>query len=65
MLMLVKDINIKSLTSGDKSARITLEVAYPEDIPTIAAMSELLEVNVEFSIDQIDKEEDKEYNKPS
>ena len=46
MLMLIKDINIKSLVSGDKSARITLETLKPEDIPILAELSNKMEIEV-------------------
>ena len=54
MLMLVKDINIKSLVSGDKSARITLETLRPEDIPSLALLCDKMEIEVLFLPD-IDK----------
>ena len=46
--MLIKDINIKSLVSGDKSARITLETLKPEDIPILAELSNKMEIEVLF-----------------
>ena len=52
MLMLIKDINIKTLVSGDKSARITLETLRPEDIPSLAMLSDIMEIDVLF----VDKE---------
>ena len=53
MRLLIKDINIKSLVSGDKSARITLETIYPKDISFLAALAEKTEVEVKF--DELDK----------
>lgn len=50
MRALIKDINIKSLVTGDKSARVTLETLYPEDIVTIATLSPLTEVEVLFTL---------------
>lgn len=49
MKLLIKDINIKSLVTGDKSAQIKLETLYPEDIPQIAKLAEMMEVEVKFS----------------
>ncbi len=54
--MLVKDINVKSLVTGDKSARVTLETFYPDDIKSLMLLGDQMEVTVEFSID---KKEDK------
>lgn len=48
MKMLIKDINIKSLVSGDKSARITLETLYPQDIPILAMLADKMEIEVIF-----------------
>lgn len=60
MLMLIKNINIKSLVSGDKSARITLETLRPEDIPVLAMLADKIEVNVIFDIlNLIDKQNKK------
>ena len=50
MKLLIKDINIKSLVSGDKSARITLETLVPRDIPALANMAEMMEIEVEFKL---------------
>jgi len=50
LLMLVKDLNVKTLVSGDKSARVTLETLYPRDIVKVAALSDIMEVEVEFSV---------------
>lgn len=48
MRVLVKEINIKSLVTGDKQARITLETLRPEDIAKIAKLAEEMEIEVEF-----------------
>ena len=50
MKLLIKDINIKSLVSGDKSARITLETLDPRDIPKLAELSDKMEIEVEFNV---------------
>ena len=55
MMMLIKDINIKSLVSGDKSARITLETLQPQDITELAKLSDKMEIEVTF----IDKDDTK------
>ena len=55
--MLIKYINIKSLVSGDKSARITLETLRPKDIPILAELSDKMEIDVKFGI--IDKQDKK------
>lgn len=34
---LIKDIDIKTLVSGDKSTRILLELTNPEQIPSVVA----------------------------
>ena len=52
MKLLIKDITIKTLVSGDKSARMTLETLYPEEIPIIAALSEQTEIEVSFDDSQ-------------
>jgi hypothetical protein len=48
MRLLVKDLNIKTLNTGDKSARIVLETLYPDDIPTLALLSDKTEIEVVF-----------------
>jgi hypothetical protein len=50
MLVLIKDITIKSLVSGDKAGRIVLETLYPEDIEILAQLASLTEVKVEFKL---------------
>lgn len=70
MRMLIKNLNIKSLVTGDKQARITLETLYPKDIPTLAMLSDITEIEVEFKVSinqeifgnkiEIDKKEKKE-----
>ncbi len=49
--MLVKDLNIKTLNTGDKSARVTLESLRPDDIPELAKLNDQTEIIVEFTID--------------
>jgi hypothetical protein len=52
MRLLIKDINIKSLVSGDKSARITLETVNPSDIKELADLAEEMEIEVHFDKDE-------------
>ena len=52
ILTLVKDIDIKSLVSGDKSARILLELLDPRDIPEVMKLGDKTEVWVEFDTTQ-------------
>ena len=61
MKMLVKDINIKSLVSGDKSARITLETLSPDEIPLVASLAEQTEIEVSFGDSDKIKTADKKY----
>ena len=48
--MLVKDINVKTLVSGDKSSRIVLETLRQEDIGKLAMLSDKIEIEVDFNI---------------
>lgn len=50
LTLLVKDVAIKTLVSGDKSARIILESLRPEDVRKLASLADVLEVEVEFDI---------------
>lgn len=55
--MLVKDINIRALVSGDKQMRITLETLYPGDITSLKDLSEKMEIDVDFlDISNYDKQ---------
>ena len=45
-ILLIKDINIKTLVSGDKQARITLETIYPQTINQINNLTNKQEVRV-------------------
>ena len=45
--MLVKDINIKTLVSGDKQGRITFETLYPKDVDEIVKLSSRMEVYID------------------
>lgn len=47
--MLVKQLDIKTLVSGDKSARITLETLRPQDIVILAELYDETEITVEFT----------------
>ena len=46
--MLIKDVNIKTLVSGDKSFRIVLESLYAEDINELSTLANELEIEVTF-----------------
>ena len=48
MKLLIKEINIKSLVSNDKQARITLETLEPGDIRELAKLAEEMEIEVIF-----------------
>ena len=48
LIMLIKDINVKSLVSGDKSARIVLETTQPEDVAKLARLADRMEIKVRF-----------------
>ena len=52
MKLLVKEINIKALVTGDKQARITLETLDPRDIKELAKLAEEMEINVMFDISE-------------
>ena len=58
MKLLIKDLNIKSLVSGDKSARITLETVEQADIKIIASLADETEIEVVFVT--FDKEKKKD-----
>ena len=49
--MLIKDVNVKTLVSGDKSCRIVLESINPQDIPDFAQLANEIEIQVTFDID--------------
>lgn len=46
--LLVKEIQIKTLVSGDKSARIVFETIDPKDIPAVATLSDKMVVRVKI-----------------
>ena len=48
LFLLVKNINIKTLVSGDKQARITLETLYPDDVAALAFWADKQEISVTF-----------------
>ena len=48
--MLIKDINIKSLNTGDKSARIVLETTTPEQIEVLKQLATKMFINVKFEL---------------
>ena len=51
-VMLIKDFNVKTLVSGDKGCRITLESLYSEDIKDLARLANEIEIEVEFDIEE-------------
>lgn len=51
-VMLIKDFNVKSLVSGDKSCRITLESIYPKDIDDLSKLANELEITVTFDVEE-------------
>ena len=48
LVMLIKDLNIRSLVSGDKSARIVLETTDPRDVVRLAKLADKVEIVVGF-----------------
>ena len=46
--MLIQQITIKTLVSGDKSCRIVLESLRPEDIKELSELGNEMEVEVDF-----------------
>lgn len=59
--MLVKDLNIRSLVTGDKTARILLETIDPKDISLLAFLSDKTEIEVEFKQKENDTGETEYY----
>lgn len=50
MEMLIKDINIKSLNTGDKSARIVLETTSPDQIEVLKQLASEMFIKVKFEL---------------
>lgn len=50
MLMLIKDISFKSLVTGDKSARIVLELTSPSQVEELSKLAPKMFVNVKFEL---------------
>ena len=46
--MLIKEVNVKTLVSGDKSCRIILESIYPQDINELSTLADISEIEVTF-----------------
>lgn len=44
--MLVKDVQIKTLVTGDKQGWLKLETLYPEDVTVLAKLANAQEVSV-------------------
>ena len=51
-VMLVKEVNVKTLVSGDKGCRITLESLYSEDIGDLSRLASETEIAVIFDIEE-------------
>lgn len=56
--MLLKDLNIKTLNTGDKSARVVLETLRPEDIVELKELADVMEVEVYFKV--VDNQKNKD-----
>ena len=56
-LMLLKDMDVNTLNTGDKSARILLETLDPKDIPQLLSMGDAREIWVDFQIDNTDRKD--------
>lgn len=55
-MMLIKDHNTKTLVSGDKTTRITLETLEPQQVHYLRELVDLAEVGVIFiNPEEIDK----------
>ena len=50
MLMLLKDLNIKTLNTGDKSGRLVLVTLDPKDIGELKQLAEEREVDIYFKL---------------
>ena len=48
--MLLKDLNIKTLNTGDKSARLVLVTLDPKDIGELKQLAEEREVDIYFKL---------------
>jgi len=49
LTMLIKEMKVRSLVSGDRQVRLTLESLYAEDVPRLLTeLSDLMEVEVEI-----------------
>lgn len=46
--LLVKDLNIRTLVTGDKQARVVLETLDPNDIEALSKLATQMEVLVTF-----------------
>lgn len=53
--MLIKEVNIKTLVSGDKSCRVLLESLYNDDIDDLSRLANKREINVEFDMEEVNK----------
>lgn len=49
LIMLVKDVNIKTLVTGDKSAWLKLETLYPDDVVKLGQLADVQEVKITIS----------------
>lgn len=59
MKLLVKDVKIKTLQTGDKEGEIVLRTLYAKDIKQLAHLIDQLEVEVDFNVSEA-KEKEKE-----
>lgn len=59
-VLLVKDITIKTLVSGDKTARITFETLYPQTIDQINNLTQKQEVRVVVMEDLLSNQQNQE-----
>lgn len=48
MLLIVKDLNIKTLVGGDKTARLVLETTSPEQIDALKELATQTFIKVSF-----------------
>lgn len=50
MLMIIKNITFKTLVTGDKSARIVLEIVVPNQIEELKELAPKMFVDVKFEV---------------
>ena len=47
--MIVKQVNVKTLVSGDKAGRLILDTVYPDDVKQLMQLSDKIEVEVNIN----------------